>query len=191
MALGFLCYEMRPFLPYPNDYVTRLSYLNGWMSRGYYGFNCAAFLSNAHGERYYSEREIWSGAHGKLALVAELADRYHVDESQLEPGDIAVFQGPERPPYLGRGLHAAAYLGNGVWIDGDTRRGFVGKFRLADRAANDPWFTGKVRIVRWTKKASASWRLRPVADAFFMSNLVNDFRLRDDFADQLMLLAEK
>jgi hypothetical protein len=108
VASGFLCYELRPFLPYPNNYVARLRYLDGWMSRGYYGFNCAAFISNAHGERYLTEREMWAGAHQKLVLVTQFADRYHVDESAMQPGDIAVFQGPTTFPFIGRGLHVAA-----------------------------------------------------------------------------------
>jgi hypothetical protein len=168
----------------------RLQYLDGWMSRGYYGLNCAALLSNAHGERYLTEREMWAGAQGKLALVAEYEDRHHVAESKIEPGDIAVFQGPTRPPYIGRGLHVAGYLGNGVWIDADARRGFVSKFRLADRPENDRWFWGKVRIVRWNQEASASWHLTAVADTFFTSNFVNDYRLTDDFASQRMLIAQ-
>ena len=86
ILLGILFYELRPFLPYPRDYLVRLQYLDGWTSRGYYGFNCAAFLSNAHGELYFTEREMWSGAHGRLALVTEFADRYHLDESQIRPG---------------------------------------------------------------------------------------------------------
>jgi hypothetical protein len=77
----------------------------------------------------------------------------------------------------------AAYLGDGVWIDADPRRGFVSKFRLTERAANDSFFFGKVRIVRWDKAASATWHLTQVADTFFTSNFVNDYRLVDDFAD--------
>ena len=191
VAAVFLSYELRPFLPYPNNYVTRLRYLDGWMSRGYYGFNCAAFLSNAHGERYLTEREMWAGAHQKLALITQFADRYHVDESAIEPGDIAVFQGPDKFPYIGRGLHVAAYLGAGVWIDSDTRRGYVSKFRLAERPAGDLWFSGNVRIVRWAKAPTPSWHLDAVADTFFTSNFVNDYRLADDFANQPMLLTQK
>jgi hypothetical protein len=190
IAAAFLSYELRAFLPYPNNYVTRLRYLDGWISRGYYGFNCAALLSNAHGERYLTEREMWAGARGKLALVAEYVDRHHVAESEIEPGDIAVFQGPTTRPYIGRGLHVAAYLGNGVWIDADARRGFVSKFRLADRPQSDPWFLGKVRIVRWNQEASGSWHLTAVADTFFTSNYVNDYRLTDDFANRRMLIAQ-
>jgi hypothetical protein len=166
----------------------RLQYLDGWMSRGYYGFNCAAFLSNAHGERYYTEREMWAGARGKLALIAEYENRHAVNEAEIKPGDIAVFQGPASFPYIGRGLHVAAYLGSGVWIDADSRRGYVSKFRLADRAENDLWFSGKVRIVRWDHEAPATWHLTAVADTFFTSNYVNDYRLTDNFSNQRTLL---
>jgi hypothetical protein len=190
VAAGFLCYALRPFLPYPNNCVTRLRFLDGWMSRGYYGFNCAALLSNAHGERYFTERQMWAGANKKLSLVTQFADRYHVDESAIQPGDIAVFQGPETFPFLGRGLHVAAYLGASVWIDADSRRGFVSKFRLAERPPNDLWFCGKVRIVRWSEASTPSWHLSAVADTFFTSNFVNDYRLTDDFANQPVLLAQ-
>jgi hypothetical protein len=187
-AAGVITYELRAFLPYPNNYVMRLQYLDGWMSRGYYGFNCGAFLSNAHGERYYTEREMWAGAHGNLALVTEYEDRHALNESEIKPGDIAVFQGPTTRPYIGRGLHVAAYLGNGVWIDADSRRGYVSKFRLAERAEGDPWFAGKVRIVRWNHEATAAWHLTAVADTFFTSNLVNDYRLTDNFSNQRTLM---
>jgi len=184
-----ICFELRPFLPYPSNYVLRLRYLDGWFSYGYYGFNCAAFISNAHGERYFTEREMWAGANGKLILIEEFSDRYHIQESRIRPGDIAVFQGPTTPPYIGHGLHVAAYLGDGTWIDGDARRGRVATFALAQRPATDPWLSGKVRIVRWSQDAVAAFHLRPAGDTFFTSNFVNDYRLADQFAPASKLIA--
>jgi hypothetical protein len=175
-----LMFEARAFLPYPNDYVTRLQYLTGWASRGHYGFNCSALITNAHGDSYLTEREFWTGAHGRVSLVAEFADRYQIDEQQLHAGDVAVFQGPTASPYLGRGLHVAAYLGKGTWIDSDTRRGFVAQFPLIGVPDSDPWFKGKVRIVRWNRQGSARWHLTPVAENFFVTNARNDYRLQDD-----------
>jgi hypothetical protein len=86
LAASFtVLHETRAFVPYPSTYVTRLRWLNGWPSRGYYGFNCSGFLSNAHNERYFSERELNASAYGNLLLIDETADLNHVDESRLQP----------------------------------------------------------------------------------------------------------
>lgn len=147
-ACSAIAFNVRAFLPYPTNYITRLVWLNGWSSRGYYAFNCSGFISNAHGEAFMSEREMFAAKSAKLRIVAEFADRSQIDESKLQAGDVAAFAGPE-----GLGLHVAAFLKPGVWIDGDTRRGYVATYRLQDKPATDEWFSGKVRIVRWTTPA--------------------------------------
>lgn len=183
LAASFtLFHKARAFVPYPSNYVTRLRWLNGWPSRGYYGFNCSGFLSNAHNEHYLSERELYAGGYGKLLLIDEAADLHHIDETRLQPGDIAAFQGPTTPPYLGRGIHAAAFLAPGVWIDADPRRGFVTTWRMQDKSPTDPWFQNKVRILRWQQDTRPRWQLAPTADWWFMSDFVNDYRLEDHFA---------
>lgn len=136
-------WDVRAFSPYPTNYLSRLRFLQGWSSRGFYAFNCSGFISNAHGSRYYSEREMFAGTPDlKIRLV--LPSRWALDESKLKPGDVAAFAGPS-----GGGQHVAAYLGNGTWIDGDNRRGFVSSYRLGDRSAIDPWFMGEVHILEW------------------------------------------
>jgi hypothetical protein len=183
LAASFaLVYGTRAFIPYPSNYMVRLRWLKGWQSKGYYGFNCSGFLTNAHNERYLSERELYAGGHGRLLLVDELSDIRQIDESKLQPGDIAAFQGPTVPPYLGRGVHAAAFLAPGVWIDADTRRGSVATWRMQDKSPTDPWFQNRVRILRWPHDARPRWQLAPVADWWFMSDFVRDYRLRDHFA---------
>ena len=60
--------------------------------------------------------------------------------AKLQPGDIVAFHG----------VHVAAYLGGGRWVDADTRRGNVAEFRMSDKPAADAWFAGRVRVLRWT-----------------------------------------
>lgn len=148
-AFSAIVFNVRAFLPYPTNYIVRLKWLNGWTSRGYYAFNCSGFISNAHNEGFLSEQEFYAAKSEKLRIVAELSDRYHIDESKLQPGDIAAFRGTSDF----EGLHVAVFLKPGVWIDGDTRRGYVATYRLQDKPATDEWFSGKVRIVRWTTPA--------------------------------------
>lgn len=147
MALG--AYNFRAFLPFPGTYVEQLQYLKGWSANGFYAFNCSGFISRAHGEEFMTEREMYrDGAGGKLAIITEFASREAVDESVLQPGDVAAFAGPD-----GVGLHVAAFIRPGLWIDGDSRRGNVDTYRLQDKSTSDIWFVGKVRILRWTTPA--------------------------------------
>jgi cell wall-associated NlpC family hydrolase len=139
-----IAHSTRAFIPGPS-YVLRLRLLNGWSSRGYYGFNCSGLIANAHGEHFQNERQMYAG-NAKLHMIKDFSDRYHVDEAQLQPGDVAAYQGPAGF----NGMHVAAYLGNGVWIDSDSRRGYVAEYHLKDVPANDPWFMGRVHIMRWT-----------------------------------------
>lgn len=143
LILGF--YNFRAFAPV-GSYTTRLALLNGWSSQGYYGFNCAGFIANAHGSAYMSERDMYAGGKGQMHLVASFASRYTVDESKLQVGDVAAYRGQ----YDGfEGQHVAVYMGHGTWIDSDSRRGRVATYKLQDVPANDEWFMGTVRIQRW------------------------------------------
>jgi hypothetical protein len=172
---GAAFYKVRAFVPYPNDYVTRLRWLNNWSSRGRYGFNCASLISNAHDEQYLNEREIYAGANGRLSLIAEVESISKIDESKLQPGDVAAFQGPTKAPFSGHGFHVAAYLGNGIWIDSDTRRGYVGEWVLADNTTNDTWFQGKVRLLRWNATPRARWQfVAATSVSWFMGNPPSD-----------------
>ena len=129
----------RPAIPFPSNYLVRLSWLNGYAADAKHGFNCSDFIANAHGDDYIGPDEFYAGAEGRLRILAEFSERSDIDERQLLPGDVIAFHG----------VHVAAYLGNGTWIDADTRRGNVGTFKLEDKPASDPWFAGKVRVLRW------------------------------------------
>lgn len=145
-AVAMIAFQTRAFLPTAGSYATRLQLLKGWSSQGYYGFNCSGFLSRAHGEAYRSEQAMFRGGNG-LTIVSDLDSRNQIDESKLQPGDIAAFGGPQ-----GIGLHVAAYLGQGIWIDSDSRRGQVATYRLQSKSISDTWFQGRVHIVRWNSK---------------------------------------
>ena len=144
IAAGSVAHSSMAFLPGPT-YVMRLRLMNGWASRGYYGFNCSGYLSNAHGEHFMNERQMYAG-NAKLHMVKDFSDRYHVNESELQVGDIGAFQGPAG--FVG--LHVAAYMGNGIWIDSDSRRGYVAEYKLGDKPSDDQWFMGRVHIMRWS-----------------------------------------
>lgn len=183
-AAFFFEYSVRAFCPYPTNYTMRLRWLDNWSSRGYYGFNCSGFITNAHNEVYLNERQIYAGADGKLDLIYEAEDIKYVDESMLIPGDVAAFQGPAYKPFLGMGLHVAAYLGNGKWTDSDSRRGFVTQWSLSDKKSlEDPWFAGKVRLLRWHSKPKSRWTMHATGNNWFVDDGVLDVRLKDSFGN--------
>jgi len=129
-------------IPWPSDYDTRLVWLEGQPADAKHGFNCSDFISNAHGDDYIEPAEFYDGAEGRLRVVQEVADRSQIDASKLRPGDVLAVHG----------VHVAAYLGGGRWVDADTRRGDVAEFTLDEKPATDPWFAGKVRVLRWITK---------------------------------------
>ncbi len=147
-----LVYDLRGILPSPGNYVTRLLWLDGWSTKGSIGLNCSGFVANAKRERFLDADEMYAGGNGELLILAELPDRYAIDESTLETGDIVAFRGSGY--YDGRpleGVHVAAFVREGVWIDSDGRRGDVREFDMLSRSDDDPWFQGKVRILRWAR----------------------------------------
>jgi hypothetical protein len=146
-ALASLTYDFRAFLPYPAGNVARAEWLKGWGSRGGYGLNCAGLIANTHGGTYLQPEEFYNGVSGQIQIVAEFGDRNQIDESKLLPGDIAAWHG----------VHVAMFVKPGIWIDGDSRRGYVDSYSLQTKPASDPWFAGKVRIVRWTSNASMNF----------------------------------
>lgn len=144
LASVSLAHDTRAFLPMPGGYLTRLHALEGWQSRGYYGLNCSGYIALAHGSPYREAAEMYEGSED-LPIVAEYATLAGINEADLRPGDVAAFEGH----FSIRGIHVAAYLGNGLWADGDSRRGDVAEYRLQDKSPQDSWFQGRVRILRW------------------------------------------
>lgn len=137
----------RAYIPFPRNYVERLKFLRFWNSVTGDGLNCSGFLANAHGESFRTSYDFYYNEHQDLILLEELNSRDQINESQLQPGDFAAFEGPDFAPR--RGIHVAAYLGNGSWIDADSRRGYVDAYRLADVPPGDWFFMGHVRVYRW------------------------------------------
>jgi hypothetical protein len=130
IALGLFALSRR------DDYVDRLVDLAG---TPYSQLNCSAYICMAKHHASCSALSMYSGCNGALDIVAEYADHSLIDEKQLQPGDIADFNG----------VHVAAYTGGGVWMDSDTAHGGVGPINLWMKPLSDPWFSGHVRVLRW------------------------------------------
>lgn len=141
----------KAYSPYPMNYVARLKMLEGWNAEVGDGLNCSGFVSNAHGVSFRKSYDFYSNAYGDMTLLAEVASVRAINETQLQPGDVAAFEGQ----LVGKkGAHVAAYLGNGIWIDADGRRGNVAKYHMAEKSAADAFFSGTVRLYRWNGPAS-------------------------------------
>src|ERR1700730_4478865 len=154
-ALCSITYSTRALFPSPG-YAMRLNWLLGWPSRGYYGVNCSGYITNAHGSAFMESNEMYAGGNGQLRILVALPGREALVEVQgeLRPGDIAAFRGIRRYYFASGtpdGVHVAAYLGNDMWADGDSRRGYVAQYRLEDVSATDPWFQGRVQVLRWLR----------------------------------------
>lgn len=136
---GYFATEFRASLPSPGGYVVRLKWLEGLPSDAEVG-NCAGFISNAHRTQFISASQFWYGNNPQFRVVENHRSPLEIRESNLKPGDVAAFGG----------VHVAAYLGGGRWVDSDARRGTIEEFRLSDKlAGGDDWFNQPVRIVRW------------------------------------------
>lgn len=143
--LRHMPFAVRAWLPYPVNYAQRLSTLAGWPAEPGDGLNCSGFISNAHSSPFRKSYEIYANTFDDMNLLGEAEGVSVVDESKLAIGDVAAFHGPSPAR---AGVHVAAYLGGGLWIDSDSRRGVVAKFRLSEKTT-DPWFAGRVRLYRW------------------------------------------
>jgi hypothetical protein len=130
MTLGLFASTRR------DDYVDRLVDL---ANTPYSQLNCSAYICKAKRHAPCSALAMYSGCAGALEIVGEYADHTSIDENQLQPGDVADFDG----------VHVAAYIGGGVWMDSDPAHGGVGHINLWMKPLDDPWFSGHVRILRW------------------------------------------
>jgi hypothetical protein len=138
LFLAFVVWIAKGEAPLPDAYADRLLALQGRGSSMDARFNCAAYICFAHKTPYCDAGRMFVGACSGQVIVADYADRRDIDQEQLQPGDVASWHG----------VHVAAYLGNGRWIDSDSRRGHVAIFSLSSKG-RDPWFAGEVRILRW------------------------------------------
>ncbi len=161
IALFSCCYRLRATILLPMSDTVRAKWMNG-----YSGLDCTSFVTVVHGLRHVPEFHEWySEANPQhFTVVATYATRYDIDESKLQPGDIAAFVGHPHVEDLGYevidgvrlhkefvhyGSHVAIFLNAGRWTDSDTRRGGIAQYDLRTKPADDDWFSGNVRILRW------------------------------------------
>jgi hypothetical protein len=123
------------FTPAPHSYLESLVMLNG---TDYWRLNCSEYICAAKHHPHCLARNFWEqGCDGDADIVQDVASFEDVDTSKLLPGDIAAFHG----------VHVAAFIGNGTWMDSDCRHGGVGIMRRNRRPGG--WFYGEVRVLRW------------------------------------------
>jgi hypothetical protein len=148
-SLGRCFFFVRAYSPFPVSYLARLKMLEHWDTEPGDGLNCSGFISNAHSEKFHRSSDFYLNTFNDLNLIKEVNNRQQINESILRPGDVAAFEGPDWPRAARVGVHVAAYLGDGVWVDADSRRGYVDQFRMSDKDSTDQLFTGHVRLYRW------------------------------------------
>jgi hypothetical protein len=117
-------------------YVGRLKSFDG---TPYSVLTCSDFICAAHRHEHCTAKEMWEACGNSLRVVQQATDMKGIDYSTLRAGDVAAFHG----------VHVAAYLGNGVWMDSDPAHGGVARFRLEKTNPLDPWFAGEIKILRW------------------------------------------
>jgi hypothetical protein len=136
MILAFLSLSCKPA---PHSYVEALTMLKG---TDYWELNCSEYICAAKHHPDCVARNFWEkGCDGDTYVVQDVASFDAVDTSKLLPGDVAAFHG----------VHVAAYIGNGLWMDSDYRHGGVGIMKQNRRRGG--WFYGEVKILRWKNRS--------------------------------------
>jgi len=121
--------------PAPRSYVEALTMLKG---TDYWELNCSEYICVAKHHSDCMARNFWGkGCNGDAYVVQDVPSFDDIDTSKLLPGDVAAFHG----------VHVAAFVGNGLWMDSDYRHGGVGTMRRNRRPGG--WFYGEVKILRW------------------------------------------
>jgi len=115
------------------DYVSSLRSFEG---SSYSQVTCSALITKAKRHAPCSAADIWTGCDGDLAVIQKATSLSAVNKAKLRAGDVVDFGG----------IHVAAYIGDGSFIDSTPERG-VAKFDAVN--PHDPWYSGKVRILRW------------------------------------------
>jgi len=75
-------------------------------------------------------------------VIEDLSSWQQLDRSKLLKGDVIAFNG----------MHVAAYVGDGHFMDSDPIHEGVGPMKYHP---NDPWFTGRVKVLRWNSSHPA------------------------------------
>jgi hypothetical protein len=127
----------------PRDYVQSLRMLEG---TPYETLNCAEYICVAKRHSPCAAADFWNDSCKDDGVVVQDVQRFEdIDQTKLEPGDVAAFHG----------VHVAAYIGNGMWMDSDFRHNGVGLMHRNHRPGG--WFFGEVKIFRWKNR---SWKSR-------------------------------
>lgn len=119
-----------------NDYLLRLFSLRG---TSYWTLQCSDYITTAKKFRHCGAAEFWrNGCGGALVTVAEVSSANKIPVAILRAGDVIAFHG----------VHVAAYVGDGKFMDSDPNHYGVGDM-TPDAIHGDTWFAGKVKILRW------------------------------------------
>ena len=119
-----------------DGYVGRLERFAG---TPYSVLNCSGFICAAHRHERCSAKEMWNACGNSLTVIEQITGKDNINYSKLRGGDVAAFHG----------VHVAAYLGDGIWMDSDPSHGGVAKFKMGNVNSRDPWFAGDIKILRW------------------------------------------
>lgn len=138
LALAWLLSQAKA-VDRPVDYVNALERMQG---QSYGAHNCSGFICAARGlEIPCTAKNIFDGCNGRLTIVRETGQSFsHWRRWNLQPGDVVAFAG----------VHVAAYIGDGQFIDSTPERG-ISRFTADQVNENDLWYRGPIRIERWTR----------------------------------------
>lgn len=118
------------------SYVEMLKALRG---TSYWTLQCSSYITEAHHFHHCGAAGFWQdGCGGALATVAVVPNVKAIPVDQLHPGDVIAFGG----------VHVAAYIGDGKFMDSDPMHGGVGDM-TPNALPGDAWFKGQVKILRW------------------------------------------
>jgi hypothetical protein len=132
IIFSLLCLSARAA---PRNYLESLVMLEG---TDYWTLNCSQYICAAKHHRDCEAKGFWEdGCDGDAFVVQDVASFDDVDVNKLLPGDVAALHG----------VHVAAFIGNGIWLDSDYRHGGVGVMKRNRRKGG--WFYGEVKILRW------------------------------------------
>jgi hypothetical protein len=119
------------------DYVSTLKALRG---TSYWSLQCSAYITAAkHFNRHCGAADFFhNGCGGALETVAVVPSIKAIPVAELHPGDVIAING----------VHVAAYVGDGKFMDSDPVHGGVDEM-TPNAIHGDTWFSGQVKILRW------------------------------------------
>jgi cell wall-associated NlpC family hydrolase len=116
------------------EYLRALANLRG---TPYSELQCSSYICAAKKHANCTAQQMWENCNGTMELQQEVTSFSSLDESQMRAGDVVAFGG----------VHVAVYVGNGHYMDATPERG-VNEMTLPVNPS-DPWYRGRVRILRW------------------------------------------